>query len=221
MSRGVARFPGGGMNRPGGPVGRPSRPAGLPPNAIGRAGVSVPGNTVRPPGGMGPGNRPGIDQGGGAIANRPGVGGQGTGAYAERILSTPGHTDGLFLACERGRAAEPTGPACRSGARRGLSGAATRPESSSRITATSSACSGPGIRRAGWREGLSAGRTIDRRLRLPGMAGGLWSSGIVTFQVNQDGVVFQKNLGPNTARVAAAWTRFDPDLTWARIDISD
>jgi hypothetical protein len=53
------------------------------------------------------------------------------------------------------------------------------------------------------------------------MAGGLWSSGIVTFQVNQDGVVFQKNLGPNTARVAAAWTHFDPDLTWARIDISD
>ena len=47
------------------------------------------------------------------------------------------------------------------------------------------------------------------------------SSGIVTFQVNQDGVVFQKNLGPNTARVAAAWTRFDPDLTWARINISD
>lgn len=47
------------------------------------------------------------------------------------------------------------------------------------------------------------------------------SFGIVTFQVNQDGVVFQKNLGPNTARVAAAWTRFDPDLTWARINISD
>ena len=47
------------------------------------------------------------------------------------------------------------------------------------------------------------------------------SSGIVTFQVNQDGVVFQKNLGPNTARVAAAETHFDPDLTWARIDISD
>jgi hypothetical protein len=68
---------GGGTNRPGGPVGRPSRSAGLPSNAIGRAGVSVPGNVVRPPGGMGPGNRPGIGQGGGAIANRPGGAGQG------------------------------------------------------------------------------------------------------------------------------------------------
>jgi hypothetical protein len=126
VSRGVARFPGGGMNRPGGPVGRPSRPAGLPPNAIGRAGVSVPGNMVRPPGGMGPGNRPGIDQGGGAIANRPGVGGQGTGAYAERILSTPGHTDGLFRPVSAGEPPSPLGPLVDQVQGEGYPGAATR-----------------------------------------------------------------------------------------------
>lgn len=71
--------PGGNNNRPGGPVGRPTRPGGLPPNAIGRPDVSVPGAVVRPPGGMGPGNRPGIGQptdrpGGGAGINRPGQG---------------------------------------------------------------------------------------------------------------------------------------------------
>jgi hypothetical protein len=43
----------------------------------------------------------------------------------------------------------------------------------------------------------------------------------MTFVVNQDGVVFQKDLGPNTPRVAAAITRYDPDLTWARVDVSD
>jgi hypothetical protein len=79
----------GGINRPGGPVGRPSRPAGLPPNAIGRAGVSVPGNMVRPPGGMGPGNRPGVGQGGGAIANRPGGIGQ-AGAAGGSAGNRPG-----------------------------------------------------------------------------------------------------------------------------------
>ena len=45
------------------PVGRPGRPGGLPANGIGRPNVSVPGGVVRPPGGMGPGNRPPIGQG--------------------------------------------------------------------------------------------------------------------------------------------------------------
>jgi hypothetical protein len=47
------------------------------------------------------------------------------------------------------------------------------------------------------------------------------SSGVVTFEVDQDGVVFQKDLGPNTARLVVAITHFDPDVTWARIDISN
>ncbi len=42
------------------------------------------------------------------------------------------------------------------------------------------------------------------------------ASGIMTLIVNQDGIVAQKDLGPNTAKVAAATTRFDTDLNWAR-----
>ena len=41
-------------------------------------------------------------------------------------------------------------------------------------------------------------------------------SGIMTFVVNQDGVVFSKDLGPGTTKTAAAMTRFDPDSTWKR-----
>ncbi len=44
-------------------------------------------------------------------------------------------------------------------------------------------------------------------------------SGIMTFVVDQDGVVFQKDLGSGTAAAAAAMTRYDPDLTWARVDV--
>jgi len=36
---------------------------------------------------------------------------------------------------------------------------------------------------------------------------------------NQDGVVFQKDLGPRTAAIASTMTLFDPDLTWARVDV--
>ena len=39
-------------------------------------------------------------------------------------------------------------------------------------------------------------------------------SGMMSFIVNQDGIVFQKNLGPNTTRIAAAFTQYDPDGSW-------
>ena len=47
------------------------------------------------------------------------------------------------------------------------------------------------------------------------------SSGIMTFQVDQDGVVFQKDLGTSTSRIASRITQFDPDPTWARVEITD
>jgi len=42
------------------------------------------------------------------------------------------------------------------------------------------------------------------------------SSGIMTFIVNQEGVVYQKDLGKNTANVAKAMKRYDPDKSWTK-----
>jgi hypothetical protein len=39
-------------------------------------------------------------------------------------------------------------------------------------------------------------------------------SGVMTFMVNQDGIVFQKNLGPDTEQLAREITQYDPDLSW-------
>lgn len=47
------------------------------------------------------------------------------------------------------------------------------------------------------------------------------SSGIMTFQVDQDGVVFKKDLGTSTTRIASRITQFDPDPTWARVEITN
>jgi hypothetical protein len=41
-------------------------------------------------------------------------------------------------------------------------------------------------------------------------------SGVMTFIVNHDGVVYQKDLGPDSADIAAAVTQFDPDSSWQR-----
>jgi hypothetical protein len=41
-------------------------------------------------------------------------------------------------------------------------------------------------------------------------------SGVMTFIVNQDGVVYQKDLGPNTPSIARAMKQFNPDSTWRK-----
>jgi hypothetical protein len=41
-------------------------------------------------------------------------------------------------------------------------------------------------------------------------------SGVMTFLVNHDGVVYQKDLGPNSAAIARAMKTFNPDSTWKK-----
>jgi hypothetical protein len=42
-------------------------------------------------------------------------------------------------------------------------------------------------------------------------------SGVMTFIVNQDGVVYQKDLGENTTEAAKAITEYDPDSSWTKV----
>ena len=44
------------------------------------------------------------------------------------------------------------------------------------------------------------------------------NSGIMTFIVNQDGTVYQRDLGKDTPKLAAAIPTFNPDSTWARAE---
>jgi hypothetical protein len=44
------------------------------------------------------------------------------------------------------------------------------------------------------------------------------SSGVMTFIVSHEGVVYQKDLGKNTAKTATAMTSFDPDKTWKKVE---
>lgn len=44
------------------------------------------------------------------------------------------------------------------------------------------------------------------------------ASGIMTFIVNQEGVIYEKDLGEETAKTATAMTAFDPDETWRKYE---
>jgi hypothetical protein len=42
-------------------------------------------------------------------------------------------------------------------------------------------------------------------------------TGVMTFIVDQSGVVYEKNLGKDTSELAKAMTEFNPDKTWGPI----
>ena len=43
-------------------------------------------------------------------------------------------------------------------------------------------------------------------------------SGIMTFMINQNGVVYEKDLGKTTDQVAAAIAQFNPDKSWRTVE---
>jgi len=44
------------------------------------------------------------------------------------------------------------------------------------------------------------------------------AAGVMSFIVNHDGVVYQKDLGKETGKIASAMTKFDPDKTWEKVE---
>jgi len=44
------------------------------------------------------------------------------------------------------------------------------------------------------------------------------SSGVMTFIADESGTIYEQDLGPNTAKLAATMTTYDPDSTWNKID---
>jgi len=131
--------------------------------------------------------------------------GDGARSYAMRNLSTPGKRDGLYWASLPGEPESPLGPAF-ADARPGqpYHGYAFR-------ILTAQGPSAPG----GAKSFVKNGRMTE------GFGLIAWPAkydytGVMTFIVNQDGVVYEKDLGPNTATAAAAIKSFDPDSSWQR-----
>jgi hypothetical protein len=44
-----------------------------------------------------------------------------------------------------------------------------------------------------------------------------WDTGVMSFMVNHDGQVYERDLGPDTAKKAAAMTTYDPGPGWQKV----
>jgi len=143
----------------------------------------------------------------------------GTGSYAERLVSTPGHQDGLYWPAGAGNSESPFGPLVSQAEEEGYPGALVggKPIPYQGYNFRILKAQGPDAP-GGAMSYVQSGR-MTGGFALIAWPASYGSSGIMTFQVNQDGVVFQKDLGPTTSRVVPGIARFDPDLTWARVDV--
>jgi hypothetical protein len=142
----------------------------------------------------------------------------GTGVYAQRLVSSPGKQDGLYWPVAEGENESPLGPLIDAAEDAGYPGQLVggKPDPYGgyffRIL-TGQSENGVG----GAKSYVQSGRMTG------GFALIAWparyeSTGVMTFIVGPDGDVYQKDLGPNTAHVAAAVKTFDPDLSWTRVE---
>lgn len=138
---------------------------------------------------------------------RMGRDGSGVLDYARKFASTPGRHDGLYWPTAAGEAESPLGPIYASGR--------------------------PGEGYHGYRFKILEGQgphapggaydyVIGQRMR-GGFALIAWplvygETGVMSFMVSHDGVLYQKNLGPGTDAAARAMTRFDPGQGWTKVE---
>jgi hypothetical protein len=145
----------------------------------------------------------------------------GSGFYAERLVSTPGHQDGLYWPAATGEAESPLAPLIAAAQEEGYPGEIVggKPNPYQGYHFRILRAQGPSALE-GAMDYVQSGR-MTRGFALIAWPASYDASGIMTFEVNQDGIMFQKDLGPNTAQIVAGITRFDPDLTWTRIEMTD
>jgi len=142
--------------------------------------------------------------------------GDGVLKYAQRFISHPGTRDGLYWPTEPDGEVSPLGPLVAEAQSEGYGlqsrGGKTRPQPYHGYffkILTRQGRHAPG----GKYDYLINGNMIGgfAILAWPAEYG---RSGIMTFMVNQRGLVYQKDLGPKTGKLAPDLTRYDPDPGW-------
>lgn len=144
--------------------------------------------------------------------------GNGVADYAARFISMPGKKDGLYWATKEGEAQSPLGPLIGEAASQGYA-PKTQPAKAQPYRGY--------YYRMMTRQGKDApGGAYDYKVK-DKLFGGFavvaypsnyGVSGVKTFIVNHDGVVYEKDLGAATPTTAAAMTQYNPDKTWQKAE---
>ncbi len=133
--------------------------------------------------------------------------------YAMRFRSSPGKKDGLYWPTPEGAPQSPLGPLVAEATKEGYKASGAGPEPYHGYLFRMLTAQGPAAR-GGAVDYMAHGRLFG------GFAVIAWpakygNSGIMTFIVNHQGVVYQRDLGDGTAAAEPKITAFNPDKSWA------
>ena len=132
--------------------------------------------------------------------------------YAQKFLSTKGKRDGLYWETKSGEEPSPFGSLVAQAKAEGYTGTSGKPTPYHGYYYK--VLTGQGANaKGGAYEYVVRGKMLGGfgMVAYPAQYG---SSGIMTFIVNHDGIVYEKDLGANTAQAGSSMTKFNPDKTW-------
>lgn len=142
--------------------------------------------------------------------------GEKTAHYAAKFLSDDGKQNGLYWKTSDNEPPSPIGPLLVSAASQGYSMQQGQPTPYHgyyyRILTKQGAAAKGGARDYMVNGNLTGGFAF---VAYPAE---YRNSGVMTFMVNQDGIVYEKDLGADTVKTAAAMTEYNPDSTWNPVD---
>ncbi len=137
--------------------------------------------------------------------------------YAEKIFSDEGQHNGLYWKVAEGEPQSPIGPLVASAVAKGyaksLEGAPTPYRGYYYHILTRQGKNGPG----GAKSYIVNGK-MTAGFAFVAYPAEYRSSGVMTFIVSEDGVVYQKDLGKKTEVLAKAMTEYNPDSTWQKAE---
>jgi hypothetical protein len=133
--------------------------------------------------------------------------------YADRIISSPGKHDGLYWPGGAGQETSPLGPLIADAEAEGYNKKGVPYHGYYYRILTGQGKNAPGGSYSYLINGnMVAGFAL---IAYPAQYG---SSGVMTFIVNQTGVVYQKDLGLKTEAIAKAMKIYNPDPSWQKVD---
>jgi len=135
--------------------------------------------------------------------------------YAQKLVSDEGTQDGLYWKVSEGQAASPLGPLVEFAKAVGYTNAGAKPQPFNgyyfRILTKQ------GEKAPGGAKDYIANGTMTGGFAVLAYPALYRNSGIMTFIVGKDGVIYQKDLGVNTTDLAAAMSEYNPGEGWTRV----
>ncbi len=138
--------------------------------------------------------------------------------YAQKFFSDPGKKNGLYWETKEGEAPSPFGEFAAEAGSQGYSLAATTEEPRPYHGYLFRILKSQGPAASGGARDYLIGDRMISGFALIAYPADYENSGIMSFIVNQDGVVYQRDLGPDTAKIARQTMAFNPDANWRAID---